>query len=289
MIKFKDSNIITKNSYELILPESLLHTGYLNKIGIVQCGISRLKKGTLISRAANRKYHILIFCLSGEGSFFMEDGSEITLKPRQYFFSNACGQGHKHYPKTEEWELCWFQIQKECKWITNEVSDYECKESSHVNEIRYCMENILSENRWRLTDYILIQELYGQLLHIYLKRELETSKYSEYQLEYLTKFNQMWTNVSHNLDQPWDIAQICNYLSLSRSHVTRLCKLFYKKAPADIVREIRLKYARSLLANLNLSVSAVAELSGYNSISSFSVAYKNYFGETPKETKAFQR
>ena len=285
MTKFKESNLITKNSYELLLPNELISKGYLAKTGILQCGISKLRKGSVISRISNRAYHILIFSISGEGVFIMENGLEIVLHPGQLFFSNAEGQGHKHYPKTEEWELCWFWISKECRWITQDSNDYMVKSSIHHDDIRYCLEQLLNENRLKLTEYTAMQELYGQLLHLHLKREVDTSILAGYQQEYLIKFNRLWNDISQSADQPWDIQHICQYMNLSRAHVTRLCKIFYKKSPADMVREIRMKYAYSLLANLNLQVATVAELSGYNSISSFSVAFKAYFGMAPNKAK----
>ena len=43
----------------------------------------------------------------------------------------------------------------------------------------------------------------------------------------------------------------------------------------------RMKKAKSLLEETEQSIVAIAEMAGYKNVSSFSVAFKKYFGQTP--------
>lgn len=67
---------------------------------------------------------------------------------------------------------------------------------------------------------------------------------------------------------------------------------FYRKftdltgnTPADYIRKIRLRNAHQLLKTTNLSVSEIAEKSGFQSVGHFRKSFKNEFNKTPSETQ----
>ena len=74
-------------------------------------------------------------------------------------------------------------------------------------------------------------------------------------------------------------------LNLSVRHTSRIIKSQLGKTLGEIVLEKRMEAAEGLLINSSLTVSEIAARIGYNSISCFYTAFKNYYGALPKEYK----
>jgi len=283
MRKFRETNIIPQSSTERLLPVEVLHNGYIRQISIMHGGLSILRSGARIERNENRDYHIVIISIRGSGRFIMESGETFTLGPGSLFFSNALGQGHRHLPVSSEWELCWMHIDRNAEWLFSPVPDYEVRPCQEWDEIRGCLNSLLMEDILRQKEFGEIENLQSQLLFQYLKRALLTENYRGKQLQYLKNFNNLWNEVSLHSSKKWNLDEICDYVHLSKAQATRICNTLFHASPAEKVCDIKLKQAFALLSNLNFSVSATAELIGYESISSFSVAFKNKFGFSPKE------
>lgn len=285
MAKFREFNRIPQNSIEQFIPVHLLDKEYFKNMGILRGGISILRKGCVISRPKGREYHIVIVTLKGTGKFIMENGVELVAEQGQYFFSAADGQGHKHLPISDEWRICWIQIEKSGNWFVAPPSDYMLSKCSSFREIGNCFESIISEYSEQYRDHTTIEELQCQLLMYYVKREIDLNNYSGKNMMYLKKFNQLWHDVSINIGRPWDIETLCDYMGLSKAHLVRLCNEFYQTSPANKIKQIKMDHAYALLANLDYRVSDIAEVVGYNSVSSFSVAFKKYFHILPKDVQ----
>eukprot|EP00831_Metopus_contortus_P065501 TRINITY_DN5850_c0_g3_i1.p1 TRINITY_DN5850_c0_g3~~TRINITY_DN5850_c0_g3_i1.p1 ORF type:complete len:154 (+),score=23.59 TRINITY_DN5850_c0_g3_i1:247-708(+) len=73
------------------------------------------------------------------------------------------------------------------------------------------------------------------------------------------------------------------WLSVNVNDRIRQVKSIYASTPGVVIRQIRLNYAGRLLAESKLPVPAVAEQSGYESMSSFAALFKKHFGKTPKD------
>lgn len=78
-----------------------------------------------------------------------------------------------------------------------------------------------------------------------------------------------------------DISDATHY---NYSYLSALYKKTTGETLQDHYRRRRLEAARLLLLENKLTVTKVAELLHYSSIYTFSRAYKDYFGESPKET-----
>lgn len=74
-------------------------------------------------------------------------------------------------------------------------------------------------------------------------------------------------------------------LNLSVRHTSRIIKAQLGKTLGEIVLEKRMQAAEGLLLNSGLAVSEIAARVGYNSLSCFYAAFKDYYGTLPKEYK----
>ena len=73
------------------------------------------------------------------------------------------------------------------------------------------------------------------------------------------------------------------HFGYSRGHMERLIKTSIGRTFKDFILHIKMRHAKSLLANPNLSIHDVAENSGFGDDSSFYRAFRRLFGITPSE------
>lgn len=90
----------------------------------------------------------------------------------------------------------------------------------------------------------------------------------------------------HLEDTDFNVNQLCKMVHLSHMHFIRKVKQLTGKKPIDLLKSFRLKRAKDLLAQNNLSISEVAYKVGYDLPNSFSRAFKKEFGMSPKEFAA---
>ena len=79
------------------------------------------------------------------------------------------------------------------------------------------------------------------------------------------------------------VEQLASDVGLSRVHLHRRLKALTNQSPRDFIRNTRLRQAARLLAEKKLSVSEVADLTGFSNAGSFTTSFKRLFGVTPGE------
>jgi AraC-like DNA-binding protein len=77
-----------------------------------------------------------------------------------------------------------------------------------------------------------------------------------------------------------DLNKLCDEACFSKYHFLRLFKKAYDKTPHKYLSEKRIEKAKEKLKE-NLPVSEICEAIGFESITSFSLKFKAYTGETP--------
>ena len=90
--------------------------------------------------------------------------------------------------------------------------------------------------------------------------------------------------VEHNLDEEaFGVPQLADAVGLSRSQLHRKLKALSDKSPSEVIRDMRLQRARSLLQKGAGNASEVAFMAGFSSLAYFSKCYKDAFGYPPSE------
>lgn len=102
--------------------------------------------------------------------------------------------------------------------------------------------------------------------------------------EYRSRINRVMDHIGQNLDKPIDLGAMAEIASFSPYHFHRIFTYIVGETPGDFVSRIRLeKAAQLLLDNPNALVGDIAFQCGFINASSFSRAFKTYFGLTTKE------
>ncbi len=87
--------------------------------------------------------------------------------------------------------------------------------------------------------------------------------------------------IANNLDQNLTIPIIAKYVGTNQCYLKKGFKEVTGQTIFEYIQENRMVKAKHILQNSSISIQEIASIIGYSSISSFSQAYKNYFGISP--------
>lgn len=132
--------------------------------------------------------------------------------------------------------------------------------------------------------------IYSKLIHILVligrthatdldKLELRQNK----QQEYIEKFMEVCNYINKHCTENLSLDEIAEIAGFSKYHFSRLFKQFTNYSFYKYLNMHRIMYAEKLLINPDVSVTEVALLSGFNSISAFIRMFKIFKNCTPTE------
>lgn len=94
--------------------------------------------------------------------------------------------------------------------------------------------------------------------------------------------NKVMKVINDNLGNPdLNVEMIATEVGISRVHLHRKLKELTNQSTRDLIRNVRLKQAASLLANSYHNITEVASLTGFTNIAYFSTAFKELYGVPP--------
>ncbi|MBN2642497.1 MAG: helix-turn-helix transcriptional regulator [Victivallales bacterium] len=310
-------NIIPKETRELFLPLYFSHpaTLYLRNNGIILSGISHATKGFEIDRVP--PFVLLLFTIGGQAVFYSA-GREYTLEPGGLMLApSGIEQRYVQYG-AHDWQFVWFHIEPGAAWDFINIDTPVYGEFSNIEFIKNAMAGLVAEifssapearfrerppgdhsetTEWlnEMNEFnipvplfnefsVEMAEKHAELLLRYLQREVHFLLQCKYvEKRHQSKLDKLWEKVARSPDKDWTMKKLSSEVNMSIPNFIRQVKSIYASTPGAVIRQIRLNYAGRLLAESKLPVSAVAEQSGYESMSSFAALFKKHFGKTPKD------
>lgn len=82
--------------------------------------------------------------------------------------------------------------------------------------------------------------------------------------------------------RPWTVESMARVAHLSRSSLGERFRRDLGRSPAQVLREVRMRHARALLAGTDKPVEQIAFTVGYGSAAAFSRAFSAYHGSSPQ-------
>ena len=92
--------------------------------------------------------------------------------------------------------------------------------------------------------------------------------------------------ISNNYKNDIGINDISEHVGLSYSHVRKIFKDELRENIIEYINKLRIKEAKNLLSNTNLSIKCIATDLGYNNDQSFTRFFKKYEGITPGDYRS---
>jgi len=255
-----------------ILPENIL------------CFVRRDADLLAMRRLRPRDQHhrfVLIVAVQGTGkvcidvdSFTLREGQAQLVFPFQFHSYNSI------QPARICWIFLTFEMEKE--------TDIEALRSSPSRDLDKSELALLAEiiRAWNTGDPPpLLQHQLAILLGRLSGRKIRSIRHQKRNVEardgsILVQVNQ---HIMARLDQPIVIKSMATALGHSESHLRRLFRLATGLSLGRYVRELRLQRACKFLRDSSLTIGDVAAKCGFDSIYSFSRAFKNGLNISPRE------
>lgn len=115
----------------------------------------------------------------------------------------------------------------------------------------------------------------------FLLNETKQETLGKVEQQFITDFTQYVENSIANPEL--NIDEIADALGLSRSNLYRKIQSLTNYSPNELIRTIRVKYAKQLLNSKAKSISEVAYEVGFSSPSYFAKCFKDFYNESPTE------
>ena len=100
--------------------------------------------------------------------------------------------------------------------------------------------------------------------------------------EYLQSIYKVIYYVEQNYNDNLTLEELSKVAGFSKYHFHRIFKSIVGENLSDYIRRVRLS-STTMKFKTNLNITQIAQISGYETNASFSKAFKNHFGITPKE------
>ena len=159
------------------------------------------------------------------------------------------------------------------------LSDAIRVSNSFVMQIEDIIHNIFSLKSGEINKY---EELLASAITLFISHLLmhgiEDKKPDDF-AEKLLQLMQDPKFPSYNVDD------ICRIMGYSRMQLSRLMKSNFNLTPHEYLIDYKLNYAENLLITTDTSISAICDMLGYSSKSTFISNFKNRFNKSPLQYK----
>jgi len=155
--------------------------------------------------------------------------------------------------------------EKKIETLENGVNDYLMKPFS-IKELILRIENLLGYKEKLKSHYTI--------------NPFATLKLSKSEKSLLEKVDEFIVN---NMKRDFSIDEIAQYCNVSRSTLDKKIRLLTKKNITRYVREYRLETAIYLIHKGTTNIKSLGIETGFNSMSYFSISFRNYKGVSPIE------
>nr|WP_068888836.1 AraC family transcriptional regulator [Pedobacter panaciterrae] len=92
--------------------------------------------------------------------------------------------------------------------------------------------------------------------------------------------------IRENLDSPATIIELARKVGINQTKLKSGFKRFFGNTVFGYLQETRMERARSFLLDTSLTIQEISNLSGYQNISNFSLAFKNTYGYPPNKLRS---
>jgi AraC-like DNA-binding protein len=252
----------------------------LKEKGVLSAGYSRLVPPYVIART-NAAFYLLLFTQYGLGRLSTARGSYQLSRGTMVLIPPDC----PHYYKidSDRWDIIWYHFTLENLWRLA-WGQYERLEQfkDGFDRMDQTFHDLFSDlnSAFRLSP--LLGEHMAGVLSLLLDRKLHMPL-NPHQYALYLKFNALWDRVSASLKDDWTIDRMSEFMNLSASHFSRLCRELYGISPFRRLKKVRMERAMTLLLHYDYTVYQVAETVGYGDAFAFSTAFKAYSGKTPRD------
>lgn len=249
------------------------------------CGIEECDPGHYYGPMIRTEF-LLHYIISGKGSYTAY-GNTYQLKKYQSFLIYPNESTFYQAGNEEPWTYIWIGFNgakaETCLKYANFRKDNLVNEFYNEEVLVDCVNGMLSASQLTYAND-LIRE--GYLLKflatlIQEKHPVEDS-INNYDYPIQVYVEHAMEFIDHNYSNNIRVNDIANYISINRSHLTKIFKAVLNMSPQQYLVNYRINKACALLKTTSHSISTIASMVGYEDPLTFSKVFKTFQGESPR-------
>lgn len=226
----------------------------------------------------NRKHmghHYLGYIIEGS-LYFTSEGKSYELKKGDLLFLN---KNVDYHSKSRELPFSFISVEFEI--YEDEHFNFHFEKIIHLNnpeKVHAIMEDLYSAWQDKRAGSLLRQKIHMyRLLDCILNENSRLNESYEYKkikkaVDYMEK---------SFLEEYTDIKMLADMCEISTSRFTRIFKNIFATTPTKYMNSLRIERAKKLLAETELQITIVSEMSGFSSTYYFSRLFKQTTGVSP--------
>jgi AraC-like DNA-binding protein len=295
---------LPQGCHERFLPLEHPSASSLAEIGVCLGGLSRLSPGYEIGYAQPPS-HMIVGTVSGAG-WFHSGRASWQLKPNTLLLAPP-GEPFA-FGSRGEWEIVWFYLRDLPRWAALKRRGPARFHSPLAIRLHGALGGLLHETGWAgapsaTRDAIgnvnrpgrrsargcsaaglaslRAGRLWSQLVQHYLEQAFAGDTTPED--ESRQRLDTLWQTVHEHPAKPWRIEEMCAHLHVAPATLQRLVRRGEGFSPRQMIIRIRIETAERLLVQTRYPIQIIAQQVGYADQFSFSTAFKQKTGLSPRE------
>lgn len=257
------------------------------QVTIDECGVEQYP-GFSKHEYTVRRYFAIHYIESGMG-YYEVNGEKYTLKAGDAFILRKNEKVRYYSESKNPWKYYWVAISGEQLNVVLETTTLINSHVVHFGDDNTCakiLKEIVRYNQENTSNHLINlwnhSKLYEFLYHLNIEFRTHKSIYLSY-IGQKGLADVIIDYIYRHYNEDLTVEDIANRFNISRSHLYKLCKNNYDKAPKEIILELRLNNAQQLLLETDYPIKEIARQIGFNNQLYFSRKFKASFGYSPSE------
>ena len=277
MTNIRDDLRLGVNSTEIFITKNNAPT--FADYSIILAGITHINDDYYFARQG-AQFHVVLYCVSGEGVLHSQNNDQSFLHQIKAgeLISLPCNQTYSYELAHDKWHFLWFILDPTMHWDFLKTTTVKNIENGH--RIKPMLRLLNDETNNELKP-ILVKEIY-KILSGNLKPTNVNNPFNDLQN---FKLRQLFEEVCEQLHYPWTAEILAERMHCAVPTLHRYCQKEFNTSPMQYVITLRINRAKILLKDTSWTLDVIAAQLGYANGLSFSKAFKQKEGISPKHFK----
>ena len=216
-------------------------------------------------------FGLVVLCHAGSGEVYVDGAWQRCARGQAYLAPAGVLHGYRADRK-EPWGLCWLCLAPRATPDAPRLPPEPALTPVEPDALHDSMVGLYRETTGNSTPHT--QALWLQLITEYLNRITQPAGISG-------ELWRLWERVDADLAHGWDVAELARIANTSGETLRRMCLRELGQTPMEHVRMLRMRRAAGLLSTTDEKLDSIARLVGYETIFTFSAAFKRTMKVTP--------
>jgi AraC-like DNA-binding protein len=244
--------------------------------GIRGMGIHEMSSGyEIVRRPVN--WHLGLITYEGEAQWETQKESGVMKTGDLWIVSSRLAH---RYTCSSNWKFISIALTEMEGFAHFEKKVTHNKFLGNLEHLKNTMEAYLFESTIMDNEKNITAEPLAHFISRVILRELQPMESYDSNRERL-RMRELWEVVNANPGDHWTVPRMSDQLNVSVRQFQRMMKTHFESTAEKMLTRIRMEKAKELLIASDLPMAKVADRIGYESVYSFSKAFKRYFNTTP--------